>query len=59
MHKILKIYAIENKIMCKNIYQKTIINTLNNLNNDLVFKNFDRHVLDCDILENHKYYVIR
>ena len=45
--------------MCNNINKIILTNTFKNLNVNLLFTNLDNHVLDCEVLENHKYYFIR
>ena len=59
VHKVINIYKIENKIMCNNIDKIVLINSFKNLNINLLYQNFDNHILECEVLENHKYYLIR
>lgn len=47
------------KLENKNCYQLIVLNSFNNLNCNLIFQSFDHHVMECEILENHKYFIIR
>ncbi|KYN11230.1 THAP domain-containing protein 9, partial [Trachymyrmex cornetzi] len=59
VEKLVNIYLNNDKIKLKNAYQKIICDTMRNLDITALFKNFDNHVKDVDIIENHKYELIK
>lgn len=59
VHKIINLIKSENKILNKNIFQIITINSLNKLDLNNLFREFDQHILDCDIMDNHKYIFIK
>ncbi|XP_017884412.1 uncharacterized protein LOC108627613 [Ceratina calcarata] len=57
--KIFNIFKVENKLRITNFKHKMIVATIKNLNMCTLFKNFDAHSLEQDILDNHKYEIIK
>lgn len=57
--KIFNIYRIENKLQIKHAFQRMTLHVIRNINIQNLFTDFDVHVLDNDLLENHKYEMIK
>ncbi|KYN50165.1 THAP domain-containing protein 9 [Cyphomyrmex costatus] len=59
VEKLFSIYLNNGEIKHKKAYQKNICDTMQNLDMTALFKNFDNHVKDVDIIKNHKYELIK
>ena len=59
VHKILYLLKLENKLKSKNAYQIIIYNSFKKLNINSLFLLFNDHIMDCDAMENHKYFLIK
>ncbi|KYQ60770.1 THAP domain-containing protein 9 [Trachymyrmex zeteki] len=59
VEKLVNIHLNNDEIKLKKAYRKIICDTMRNLDMTALFKNFDNHVKDVDIIENHKYELIK
>lgn len=55
---VLNLLRIQNKLSSHNVYNIIRTRIFRNLNIDHIFENFDEHVRELEVLENHKYYLI-
>ena len=58
-HKVISLLKVTNRFLGNNCFENIIHNSLKNLNMNVIFIEFDSHVLDCEVLENHKYFIIK
>lgn len=57
--KVFNLYKLQNYLYEKNAFNQIILKTMRNINMDKLFLNFNNHVNELDIFENHKYYLIK
>lgn len=57
--KIFNLFRIQDKLKSKNILQNMIILTIRHINLSQIFINFDSHIKDMDVMENHKYLLVK
>ncbi|KYM93959.1 hypothetical protein ALC62_15432 [Cyphomyrmex costatus] len=57
--KIFHIFKLENKLKIRNIISIMVQTTFRNINCDTLFVNFDTHIKELEVLENHKYILIK
>lgn len=57
--KLFNIYRIENKLKMKHAFQKINVNVIRNINLNKVFNNFNVHLMNNDLMDNHKYELIK
>lgn len=53
--KVFNMYKLQNKLKSKNVNMRIVSDVFRQLNVDIIFINFETHILKLDILENHNY----